>query len=357
MELDFKPDYERSRQRIEAFWEREVIDRALVQFTLDKPERERVPLPAAHHADPAARWLDAGYQAECALARLSNQLFLGDTLPVAWPNLGPDVFAALYGCPLVFGDYGTSWSRPVLHDWATAPGLALEWDGPWLRALDDLTGALLAAGEGKFLVGLTDFHPGGDCAAALRGPERLALDLVEHPAEVKALLARLEADYRAVYDRFYGRLRAAGQPCTTWTPLLSKGRYYLPSADLAILVSPAMFEEFFLPGLARECRFLDRSLYHLDGPGALRHLDAVLDIAELDAVQFVPTVTDAAFAKWAWVYRRIQAAGKGVQVSCELGEVPDVLDALRPEGVYLVVEGVTSAEEAGALLRAVERWR
>jgi hypothetical protein len=357
LDLEFKPDYEQSRQRIEAFWEREIVDRPVVQFTLLKPERDRVLLPARHHAGPAERWLDAEYQAEWALAQLSNQLFLGDTLPVAWPNLGPDVFAAFYGCPLVFGDYGTSWSQPILHDWAAARDVALDWGGPLLCQIEAMTDALLDAGRGRFLTGLTDLHPGGDCLAALRGPENLALDLLTHPDEVKALLARLEVDYRTVYDRFYRRLCEAGQPCTTWTPLLSEGRYYLPSCDFSIMVGSAMFQEFFLPALARECRFLDRSLYHLDGPGALRHLDCVLDIAELDAVQFVPTVTDAAFAKWAWVYKRIQAAGKGLQVTCDLAEVLKVFDELRPQGVHLVVQGVSSPEEARALLRAVEGWR
>ena len=354
--FSLKPDYEASKQRIEAFWEREILDRPVVQFTLYKPEEERLPLPVSGHATPAERWLDAGYQAEWALADLSNQLFLGDTLPVAWPNLGPDVLASFYGCPLEFGDYGTSWSRPILADWSAADRLALHWDHPFLHSLQEMTAALLEVGQGRFLTGMTDWHPGGDCVAALRGPQNLALDLLTCPEEVKALLARLEADYRAVYDLFYEPLRAAGLPITAWTPLLCDGRYYLPSCDFSILVSRKMFEEFFLPGLVRECRFLDRSLYHLDGPGALRHLDCLLDVPGLDAIQFVPTATDAAFAKWAWVYQRIQVAGKGLQVTCQAGEVDQVIHALHPQGVYLVVSQVTSREMAEVLLRRLERW-
>ena len=354
--FSLKRDYETSKHRIDAFWEREVIDRPVAQFTLYKPESERVPLPVSTHATPAERWLDAGFQAEWALADLSNRLFLGDSMPVAWPNLGPDVFAALYGCPLEFGDYGTSWSQPILHDWSAADEIRLDWDSPYLRKLNEMTGALLEVGEGKFITGLTDLHPGGDCLAALRGPQNLAMDLIAHPDEVKALLARMEADYQAVYDLFYQRLRAAGLPITTWTPLMCDGRYYLPSNDFSIMVSREMFQEFFLPGIIRECQFLDHSLYHLDGPGALRHLDCLLDISELDAVQFVPTATEAAFAKWAGVYRRIQDAGKGLQVTCEIGEIGEVMEALRPEGVYLVVNGVASREMADALLEKLQRW-
>ncbi len=354
--LSLKPDYEASRQRIEAFWERELLDRPVVQFTLYKPEAERVPLPPSGHSTPAERWLDAEYQAEWALADLSNRLFLGDTLPVAWPNLGPDLFAAFYGCSLEFDDTGTSWSRPILEDWKQMDQVQFDWDSPYWHKLQEMTEALLAIGEGKFITGITDLHPGGDCLAALRGRQNLALDLLDHPALVKAMLARIEADYFAVYDLFYQRLRAARLPITTWTPLLSDGKYYLPSNDFSIMIGPQMFAEFFLPGIIRECRFLDRSLYHLDGPGALRHLDYLLEIPELDAIQFVPTVGDAAFAKWAGVYRRIQAAGKGVQVTCDLGEIDQVIETLRPAGVYLVVNNVPSPEAAAVLLKKLEQW-
>ncbi len=352
-----KPDYEKTRARIDAFWERQIIDRPVVQFILSRTSAPgQQPLPPSRHASPAERWQDAGYQAELALATLSNSLYPGDTLPIAWPNLGPEVFAAFYGCPLEFGDYGTSWTAPVLMDWSQAGSIHLDWENPYLKKLLEMTDALLEIGRDRFIVGMTDWHPGGDALAALRDPQNLALDLVEHPKEVKAALARLEQDYFAVYDLFYKKLRQAGQPITAWINLACDGKYYIPSNDFSAMVSTAMFEEFFLPGIRRECQFLDHSIYHLDGPGAIRHLDLLLEIPELDAVQFVPTVGDAAVAKWAPLYRRIQAAGKGVHFTCDISEIDDVIALLRPEGLYLLVTKATSLEAAEAALKKLERW-
>jgi hypothetical protein len=167
----------------------------------------------------------------------------------------------------------------------------------------------------------------------------------------------LQADYFAAYDHFYTPLRLAGLPISTWTPLLCDGRFGIPANDFSGVVSPIMFAEIFLPGILSECRFFDRSLYHLDGPGALRHLDLLLEIPKLDAIQYVPTPSEATFAKWAGVYRRIQTAGKGVQVTCELAEIEEVIAALRPEGLYLVVNGVNDEEIAGRLLKKVGSWR
>ncbi|MHB1296034.1 MAG: hypothetical protein ACYC4R_13680 [Anaerolineae bacterium] len=352
----FKPDYERTMQRFDAFWQRELIDRPIVQFGLQKPVEELVALPPSGHATPEDRWLDVDYQAELHLAMLTNQEFLGDTLPVAFPNLGPEVFSSFYGCPIHFGDYGTSWTNPILDDWSTADSLNLDWDSPYLRTLHAMTDAFLEIGEGKFITGMTDWHPGGDCLAAFRDPQRLALDMLTNLEDVQRLLARVEQDYFAVYDCFYRKLRAAGQPISTWLTLASEGKYYVPSNDFSIMISNRMFAETFLPGIVRECRFLDHSIYHLDGPGALRHLDSILSIPELDALQWVCGVGYEGFAQWVWVYRKAQQAGKGIQVVCEFSEIDQVMETLNPHGLYLSVSGVPSREAGLDMLDRLEKW-
>jgi len=354
--FSLKPDFEMTLQRMEAFWHCQVLDRPVVSFTLLKPPSEQAPLPPSHYAGPAERWMDSSYQVELALATLANQYYPGDTLPVAWPNLGPEVFAALYGCPLEFGDYGTSWTTPILPDWSQAPALRLDWESPYLKKLEEMTGDLLEAGRGRFIVGMTDWHPGGDCLAAFRDPQNLAVDLLEHPAEVKALLEQVEQDYFAVYDHFYYRLCQAGQPITAWINLACPGKFYIPSNDFSGMISKAMFAEFFLPGIQRECQFLDHSIYHLDGPVAVRHLDLLLGIPELDAIQFVPTVSDAAFARWAPLYKRIQQGGKGVHFTCEFDELGQVMEALSPKGLYLYVKDAPSLPDVENVLQELVRW-
>ncbi|MCC7354580.1 MAG: hypothetical protein IT330_12605 [Anaerolineae bacterium] len=352
----FKPDYEQAKARIDAFWEREVLDRPVVHLFVEKPPEKQIPLPPSHHAMPAERWLDAGYQAELALATLSNWDFLGDSLPVAWPNLGPEIFSALYGCPMIYGDYGTSWSQPILHDWHDADRLQLDWDGPYLRKLHEMTDALLEIGRGKFITGMTDWHPGGDCIAAFRDPQNLAMDMLTHREDVKALLVRLEADYFRLYDLFYHKLRAAGQPISTWTSLVSDEKYYIPSNDFSCMISKKMFDDIFLPGLSNECRFLTHSIYHLDGPRALHHLDSILSIPELDALQWVPGYRQEEYHRWVWVYQKAQAAGKGVQVLCNVSELEEVMETLDPHGLFLSVRDVPSREVGEDILKRLATW-
>ncbi len=355
--VSFKPNFEQTRERMHAFWDFDVLDRPLVEFHVAKPVEQRVPLPSAHHVDPADRWLDAEYNAELALAHMSNiDYTLSDALPIAFPNLGPEVFSSFYGCPLHFGDWGTSWSDPILEDWSKADELVFDWNHPYLKKLEEMYDALIAVGRGKFLVGQTDWHPGGDALAAFRDPQRLATDLIDHPAEVKKLLARVEKDYFAVYDYIHEKLSAAGNPSTSWLPLFSEGKFYIPSNDFSIMVSTRMFEEFFLPGITRECPHLDNSIYHLDGPGALRHLDTILSIPELGSLQWVFGAGNEGYERWIWVYQRAQAARKGIYVSCTLAEVERVMQTLSPRGLQLSVGGVPNREAGEELLRRLERW-
>jgi hypothetical protein len=354
--FEFKPDYEKTRERIAAFWQRELIDRPVVQFIVEKPLEQRVSLPLSGHASARARWMDAAYQAELALANVKNCEFLGDTLPAVFPNLGPDLFAAMYGCELEFGDYGTSWSVPNLHDWKDVDSIRFDWDSPYLKKLHEMTDALLDVGKGKFIVGMTDWHPGGDCVAAFRDPQNLAADMIEHLDEVKALLNRIEKDYIQAYDVFYHKLRAAGQPITSWLTLMHDGRYYIPSNDFSIMVSKRMFDEVFLPGIRRECQFLERSIYHLDGPGAIRHLDSLLEISELNAIQFVPGSGNEGFERWIGLYQKIQKAGKGIEVICDLSEIERVTETLDPHGVFLYVGGVPDREAGERLVKRLEKW-
>lgn len=354
--FSFKPDYEKSKARIDAFWDHEILDRPVVQIPLYKPADERMELPLSKQSSPEEKWLDIDYQVEWNLINLSNQLFLGDSMPVAWPNLGPNVFAAFYDFPLKFGENETNWSEPNIEEPIQGTEFVFNWGNPYLHKTTQITESLLEIGKGKFITGMPDWHIGGDCLALLRGSKGLAADLITGPYQVKELLIQIDNDYRCVYEMFYKKLRDAEQPISTWVPLVSDEKFNIVSNDFSIMIGARMYREIFLDGIIRECQFLDRSIYHLDGPGALRHLDALLEITDLDGVQFVPSPWDDNFVRWAQVYKRIQAADKCVQVNCNLSEIKDITRILKPEGLYLVVRDVSCEQDATALIRQLERW-
>ncbi|MFB3880382.1 MAG: trimethylamine corrinoid protein 2 [Armatimonadota bacterium] len=355
MPIERIPDWEKRLERQDAFFERAVIDRPVVCVLLWQPGPE-YPAPAKTHATLRDRWMDTDYAVASALHNVMNTEYLGDGLPHCYPNLGPEVFSAFFGCELEFGEE-TSWSKPVLADWADVGKLRFSEDNVYWRKIVELTDAFLDAGEGKFYTGMTDFHPGGDAIAAFRDPLKLNYDMIERLDEVRALLAYVTEVYLKVFDYFYDKLRAANQAISTWAGPVSSKKWLVPSNDFSCMISPAMFDDVFLPSIIEECQHYDASLYHLDGPNALRHLDSLLAIEELSAIQWVYGAGNGRASDWIWVYRKCQAAGKGVEINIYPDELDTIMDALRPEGVWLNIYGVRSRDEAEALIRNVSGWR
>ena len=60
---------------------------------------------------------------------------------------------------------------------------------------------------------------------------------------------------------------------------------------------------------------LTNVIYHLDGIGELCHLDSVLSLPELNAVQWVYGEGKPGPMHWLDVYKKIRAAGKRVRAS------------------------------------------
>jgi hypothetical protein len=140
-----------------------------------------------------------------------------------------------------------------------------------------------------------------------------------------------------------------------WGP----GKIAKLQCDMSAMFSPEMFGEFAVPGLTEQCEWLDHSLYHLDGTQALCHLDQLLGIDGLDAVEWTPQagIETGGSPRWYDLYRRILTAGKSVQaVNVEPGEILPLLDAIGGRGVYLITQ-FGSEREAEEMADKVEPYR
>ena len=356
MPIDGMDDWELRVARQDAFWDCAVIDRPCVHIAFPRQKQIR-PLPPTRHASLEARWMDAAYQAERALATVENTVYMGDALPHAWPDLGPDFFPALYGGELVFEEW-TSYIKPFLKDWADADALELSREHPYWKKMEELYAAFLAVGKNRFHVGFPDLHPGADCLVGIRGPQDMAMDLFDEPEAIKKMLPRIAADFFETYDHYYKKLSAAGQACTCWAGIVSTRKWSVPSNDFSYMIAPNQFDGFFLEGLRAEAEFFECSLHHLDGVGCLNHLDSLLGIEKLNAIQWVWGAGNGEVTDWIEVFQKVQAAGKGIQLlHVEPRHLDAIMENLRPEGVWMQVEGVENEDQGEAVLKKVSRWK
>ena len=176
----------------------------------------------------------------------------------------------------------------------------LDWENIYFKKIEQLTRHALERCPGKFLVGYTDLHPGLDCAAAWRDPLQLCYDMVDQPDQVKRLIELATQDFERIYDHFDQLLKAAGQLSVSWMGIPSYGRMHIPSCDFSAYDFTALFQEFGLPILQREVKSMTHNIFHVDGKGVARHLEAILSVPEVHAVQWVQGVGDD-YAIMQWV--------------------------------------------------------
>lgn len=340
-------------QRYHAWWHCEIIDRAPVWLVVQKDAK---PMPAKQHRSLRERWFDIDYQLDCFEANLANVEFLGDAVPVYMPNLGPDICATLFGAHLDFGE-NTSWAHPTLSSCKEVLGIKPDFHNPYWSTIKQMTVASLERGKGKWLTGITDLHTNGDLLVGLRGPENLCIEIMDDPQSVKRACEYVTDFFAQIYEDLYDPIRAAGQPASTWTPSFYKGKMYVTSCDFICLISPNDFKEIIFPQIVREMRYLDKNIFHLDGPAALRHLNILLQEPLLDGLQWVYGAGNEPAARWIEVYQKAQAAGKCIEVICEgIEDAITVSKHLKPEGVWFVVGGSYTKQQAEDFIRYVERW-
>ena len=353
--IDNIPDYEIRIKRQDYFFDNEIIDRPVVLIPVYKPYESKYKKDYKLLRD---KWLDFDFVSDCIIEQVENTEYYGDALPNIFPNLGPEILSAFCGCELEFGET-TSWSIPIIDDWERdIDKIAFSEDNFYFKKINEFTDILLQKGVGKFYTGLTDLHPGGDAIAAFRDPERLNMDLIDDPDYVKEATLKFEPIYYKIFNYFYDKLIKNNQPCSTWHHIVSSRRFYIASNDFSCMISDRMFKEFFLQGIIDECKFYGNTIYHLDGPNALSHLDTLLEIKELNAIQWVPGAGLDVFSDDfnLPILKKIQGAGKGIQFYIRPNELDTIMENLKPQGVHLTVYTVKDKDEADNLLKRIKYW-
>ncbi len=354
--LQYKPDWPEARERMEAFWRGEVRDRPPIWITAPRrnplPGPPRPPLPE----DLPSRYLDQDYLLAEADYRFRHTIFLGESVPCFLPYQGANELALYLGSQAVFAP-DTVWFEPALSGLEGGPDLTPAEDNRHWRWAQQAIRRAKAEGEGKFIVSFPDLIENLDTLAALRGTQPLLYDLVDHPAAVHRYQEQILAHYFRYYDRLAALLGVQEQGSMLGGfPMWMPGRGAKVQCDFSAMISPAAYAEFVLPYLQRQLRRLEYSIYHLDGPCALQHLDALLGIPELQCIQWTPGDghEPCASEHWLPIFRRIQAAGKIVFAN---GNAADARRLLRQLDRRLLFFSASceDEDEAYALLRDVER--
>lgn len=347
----YKPDFEQACERMNAWWHQEVLDRVCIQVTAPQPNRVEPLQPR----DLQQRWLDMDYVLAATETRIRGTYHAGEAFPMLMPNLGPDAFAAYLGAELIFADT-TTYVKPLITSWDEIPSLEFDVSAAWWQKMESMCLQALEYARGKFFVSLPDGHGGPDALAALRKPQNLCMDLVDHPDQVLAALERLDNANLAYHDRLFEIFHEYQDGGTGFVPAWGPGRTATSQCDFLALIGPQMGERFIRRSIACETEALDRSVFHLDGPDALVHLDMLLQIPGINAIQWVPGSGNPTAHHWLPYLKRIQQAGKGLWLTASgPQEVELLVRQLKPGGL-MINTSVATPQEADELVAKVAGW-
>lgn len=351
----YKADWEEVKKRFTSFWKRENEGRCLLNVTasrnknfidyLSRSGRESLSLEEI--------WLDADKIIERHISYFENTYFAAEALPRLNIDLGPGATAAYLGSPVKLRK-DTVWFEPIIEDWDKNE-FSFDTDNFWWKKTLEITKKASESGKGRFLTGITDLSGTADILLNLRGSEKLCMDIYDNPEKVK------EARDKILKVWFYciNELNKITQECQTgsinWMGIWAPELHHSLQCDFSAMLSPKAFEEFFLPEIQEQCRKLPYSIYHLDGPDAIRHIDMLLEIPELDAIQWVPGDGQPRAIEWIPLLKKIQSKGKGLVINAIPQDIDLLLTELSPKGLYVTINNLfSSSEEADEFVKKAD---
>lgn len=350
--------WEAIRQNYRQWWDGK-LDRPIISITLDgyDPGRCAPELPAQGFQSVYDRSVPAQAIIDRLDYDLRQQRFFGDAFPTTCLNFGPGVVAAFLGAELHNGE-NTVWFHPREDCEIANLRFRLDCGVYWFTRITELLRAACERWQGQVQVGMLDLGGTIDLLSTFRPSEKLLLDLYDHPEEVKRLTWEAHDAWWQCFEAFDRALKPVNPGYSGWTPIFSETPFYMLQCDFSYMIGREMFDEFVKPELVAACRRLANPFYHLDGQGALLHLDSLLSIPELKGIQWVPGAGAPDVTHWPEVYRKIRAAGKLIQVWTNQSDqglrIVDILADQLGSAAGLIVIGChhrDQADETLALLR------
>lgn len=245
-------------------------------------------------------------------AYLSGCEYFADGYPVMdFAAFGPGVLAAMLGSTLD-NSRGQIWFLPCQED-ITKLHVSYDPENKWVRRIKDLYRAGHECWQGSVIMTLPDLGGIMDILASLIGAENLVFALVDEPEEVHRVQGEIQEAWYEAYRDFSEALKPQGA-VSDWNGILSREGGYIPQCDFSYMLGPDMFGEFVMPILREDTKRLRNTIYHLDGIGALKHLDQLLTLPDLKAIQWVYGVDQPGPAAWLDVYQKILDAGKQIMI-------------------------------------------
>ena len=350
----WKSNLEETKQRYINWWNHKGIILNMWEHFQEGVQPHAEITPPALAKDLSQKWFDPQWRAEYLDWYVAHSSLKADILPVANTQLGPGSLAAILGGVFEGGE-DTIWIHPN-PDFTDE--IVFNPEHPNWILHKELLKACKAKANGHYFVGMPDLMEGLDVLAALKGTDRVLLDTVMQPEILEQQMQQINDIYFKVFDELYDIIREGDEMAFCYFSSWAPGKMSKLQSDISTMISQDDYRRFVQPFIREQCQKIDYTLYHLDGVGAMHHLPALLEIEELNAIQWTPGVGEpqGGSPKWYDLYKKILAGGKSV-MACwvTLDELKPLLDHIGADGVHLEMD-FHNEKEVEQAMRIVEEY-
>lgn len=350
----WKSNLEETKQRYINWWNHKGIILNMWEHFQEGVQPHAEIVPPAPAKDLSQKWFAPQWRAEYLDWYVAHSSLKADILPVANTQLGPGSLAAILGGVFEGGE-DTIWIHPN-PDFTDE--IVFNPEHPNWILHKELLKACKAKANGHYFVGMPDLMEGLDVLAALKGTDRVLLDTVMQPEILEQQMQQINDIYFKVFDELYDIIREGDEMAFCYFSSWAPGKMSKLQSDISTMISQDDYRRFVQPFIREQCQKIDYTLYHLDGVGAMHHLPALLEIEELNAIQWTPGVGEpqGGSPKWYDLYKKILAGGKSV-MACwvTLDELKPLLDHIGADGVHLEMD-FHNEKEVEQAMRIVEEY-
>ena len=350
----WKSNLEETKQRYINWWNHKGIILNMWEHFQEGVQPHAEITPPAPAKDLSQKWFDPQWRAEYLDWYVAHSSLKADILPVANTQLGPGSLAAILGGVFEGGE-DTIWIHPN-PDFTDE--IVFNPEHPNWILHKELLKACKAKANGHYFVGMPDLMEGLDVLAALKGTDRVLLDTVTQPEILEQQMQQINDIYFKVFDELYDIIREGDEMAFCYFSSWAPGKMSKLQSDISTMISQDDYRRFVQPFIREQCQKIDYTLYHLDGVGAMHHLPALLEIEELNAIQWTPGVGEpqGGSPKWYDLYKKILAGGKSV-MACwvTLDELKPLLDHIGVDGIHLEMD-FHNEKEVEQAMRIVEEY-
>ena len=351
----WKTNLEETKKRYINWWNHKgIILNMWEHFQQGVTPHADVPAPAPPR-DLNQKWFDPQWRAEYLDWYVAHSSLMADMLPVANTHLGPGSLAAILGGVFEGGE-DTIWIHPDPH---YSDDIRFNPQHPNYLLHKELLRACKQKAQGHYYVGMPDLIEGLDVLAALKGTDQVLLDTVMQPEVLERQMQQINDIYFQLFNELYDIIREVDEMAFCYFSSWAPGKMSKLQSDISTMISQDDYRRFVQPFIREQCQKIDYTLYHLDGVGAMHHLDALLEIEELNAIQWTPGVGEpqGGSPKWYDLYKKILAGGKSV-MACwvTLDELRPLLDNIGGDGVHLEMD-FHNEREVEQAMRIIEEYQ